>query len=653
MLRRVEGDLRGVARRALAAARAEIAQLRAMIDATPEPLFFKDRAGRVLRLNAAALRATGYEESAVIGQTSAAIQRDPSLGAAVLANDLRIMDGGVPEVVEERAATAKGTRVFVSRKVPVRDARGSVVGLVGIASDVTDQRRADVALHESEERFRVLAEAMPLLVFVLEADGSASYYNERWRDYTGLETGDAEARIALIHPEDRAAVRERWAAARAAAAVVEVDFRMRGRDGAYRWFLLRARPMLDGDGAIRSWIGTATDIDEMRRVEQALSRSEARARAAAEELLAEAQRKDAFLAMLSHELRNPLAPARASLYVLTRAPRGSEQAQRAEAVIARQLDHLTRIVDDLLDVTRISRGVIHIQPRPMDLADLVRRVADDHAALFGAAGVALSVSAGSAPAPLVADPTRLGQVLGNLLHNAVKFTPCGGRVDLRLEVDPARGETIVRVADTGVGIAPEILPRVFDAFTQAESTLSRSRGGLGLGLALVKGLIGLHGGSVEARSDGPGRGAEMILRLPLGEAPELRERAPSNAPARPRRVLVVDDLHEAAESLRAALEVDGHTVATAESGAEALEAARAELPEIVFCDIGLPGMDGYQVARAFRADPALARVFLVALTGYAQPGDIKAAMDAGFDRHIAKPATVERLAEVLAEAPGA
>jgi PAS domain S-box-containing protein len=649
--RRQSANLGGTARRALSAARAEIAQLRAMVDAIPELLYLKDRAGRVLRVNPAVLRATGHAEEALIGRTSAALQRDPSSGAVILANDLRIMERGVPEVVEERVVTPRGPRIFVSHKAPVRDARGVVVGLVGISTDVTEQRRAGAELRESEERFRALAESMPLLVFVLDPAGEALFYNERWREYTGLEAPDGASRLALVHPEDRPGMMKRWAAARASVSVVEIDFRMRGRDGKYRWFLLRARPVRDAEGAIARWIGTATDVDEMRRVEQALSRSEARARASAEELYTEARRKDAFLAMLSHELRNPLAPARASLYVLTRAPRGSDQARQAEAVIARQLDHMTHVVEDLLDLTRISRGVIFLQPRPLDLADLVCRVAEDHAALFAAAGVTLVVAPGTVPVPLLGDPTRLGQVLGNLLHNAAKFTPRGGRVGVCLRVDEAAGHAVISVRDTGVGIDAEILPRIFNAFTQAESTLSRSRGGLGLGLALVKGLSELHGGTVEARSEGPGKGAEMIVRLPLGQVLEVPERVSSTLPARARRVLVVDDMGEAAESLRAALEIDGHTVVTAESGPEALAAAGSFHPEIVLCDIGLPGMDGYAVARAFRADPALSSIFLVALTGYAQPSDIKAAMDAGFDRHIAKPATIERLAEVLAEAP--
>jgi len=362
------------------------------------------------------------------------------------------------------------------------------------------------------------------------------------------------------------------------------------------------------------------------------------------------QRKNEFLAILSHELRNPLTPIRASLYVLDSVEPDSEAAGKARAAVNRQVDQLARIVDDLLDVTRITRGKVQIQRTRLELGEVVRRTAADHRAQFASAGVEFDLSLTGEPLWVDADAARIAQAVGNLLHNASKFTPQGGRVTLALEEDVPFRTAVVRVRDTGIGIAPEVLRRLFEPFTQADDTLERSRGGLGLGLALVKGMVELHGGSVEAHSAGPGRGSEFVIRLPT--QPEARELEPvpkrSPRPRACRRVLVVEDNVDSADSLRQALTVAGHTVEVAHSGPEGLDRARAFRPDAILCDIGLPGMDGYAVARAVRADADLRGVGLVALTGYALPEDIARARAAGFDEHVAKPPSVARLDEILA-----
>jgi signal transduction histidine kinase/CheY-like chemotaxis protein len=371
-----------------------------------------------------------------------------------------------------------------------------------------------------------------------------------------------------------------------------------------------------------------------------------------EQALREAdQRKNEFLGVLSHELRNPLAPIRNALYILDRAAPGGEQATRARSVIGRQVDHLTRLVDDLLDVTRISRGKIQLQRRRVDLGELVLRTIEDHRALFADREIALEVHSAPGPAPVDADETRLAQVLGNLLQNSEKFTSRGGRVAVSVEVHA--GAVRVAVRDTGIGIAPELLPNVFEPFTQADDTLHRSLGGLGLGLALVKGLVELHGGRVAARSDGAGLGAEIAFELPLladAAAPRAAEPAAS-VRAGCRRILVVEDNPDSAETLREVLGLAGHEVECARDGREGVETARAFVPDVVLCDIGLPEMDGYAVARALRADPATAGAMLVALTGYALPDDQRRAAEAGFDRHLAKPVSLDDLDAVLAAAP--
>jgi two-component system CheB/CheR fusion protein len=368
------------------------------------------------------------------------------------------------------------------------------------------------------------------------------------------------------------------------------------------------------------------------------------------------RRKNEFLAMLSHELRNPLAPIRNSLYVLERAAPGGEQARRAQVVIDRQVAHMTRLVDDLLDVTRISRGKIQLRREPLELGENVRRVVEDHRSAFTARGIELEVSIPEEPLPVEGDRTRVAQVIGNLLNNAAKFTPKGGQVRVLVDRDPATSQARVRVRDTGAGIAPEMMPRLFEPFTQADATLDRSQGGLGLGLALVKGLVELHGGTVAAASDGPGLGTEFTIQIPLrrGAAQALGGpgRPESGTPAT-RRVLVIEDNVDAAASLQEVLELGSHAVSVAHTGPEGLEKARAFDPDIVFCDIGLPGMDGYQIARSIRADPELKSLVLVALTGYAGPEDVSRSREAGFDYHLAKPASLERLEQIVAGGAGA
>jgi signal transduction histidine kinase len=360
------------------------------------------------------------------------------------------------------------------------------------------------------------------------------------------------------------------------------------------------------------------------------------------------RRKDHFLAVLSHELRNPLTPVRNSLYVLDRAPPGSDKARRAREVMERQIDQLSHLVDDLLDVTRIARGKIHLQRRRIELNELASRTLEDHRFLFERSQLQVDLEPWPGPVLVHADWNRIAQVLSNLLQNAAKFTPPGGRVKLAVEADAPAGSAVLRVTDTGAGLAPEMLARLFEPFMQADETLDRSKGGLGLGLALVNGLVEQHGGTVAARSDGPGRGAELTVRLPLDPGPETRvEHGPTDGARVRRRVLLIEDNSDAADSLREVLELDGHEVAVAHDGPRGLAKAREIRPDVVFCDIGLPGMDGYAVARAFRADAALLRTHLVALSGYALPEDLQLAADAGFDRHLAKPPSLEKLDGIL------
>jgi two-component system CheB/CheR fusion protein len=408
-------------------------------------------------------------------------------------------------------------------------------------------------------------------------------------------------------------------------------------------------PMLLALGAV-----TAERAEALRLVEGALDEQKrARHRAElAEEALREADgRKNEFLGILSHELRNPLAPIRNALHLLDRLPGDSAEASRARAVVKRQTDQLTHLVDDLLDVTRISRGKIQLHRTRLDVDELVRHVAEDHRPLFAPRAVALTLSIEEGRHWVDADPTRLAQIVGNLLQNAAKFSNTRGNVLVEVQ-QGERADVIVRVSDDGIGIAPELLPHVFEPFTQADQSLQRGMGGLGLGLALAKGLAELHGGRMEARSPGLGRGADFTLALPLmSDSPVAAAAGPSRRPLARRRVLVIEDNLDAAETLRGVLEMNDQEVAVAHDGQEGLAKARALNPDVILCDIGLPGLSGYEVARQIRADPSLSPT-LIALTGYALADDQRRAFEAGFDHHLAKPFALTELERVLAGSTG-
>lgn len=406
-------------------------------------------------------------------------------------------------------------------------------------------------------------------------------------------------------------------------------------DGARHHLLGNAVPVLDESGRPRGAVAAFIDISERKRAEDALREAD--------------RRKDDFLAMLSHELRNPLAPIRTAAYILGRTEPGGEQARRACAVIERQVEHLTRLVDDLLDVTRISSGKMHLQVERLELGALVRATAEDHRPLFVRNAVELETEITAESLFVRADPTRVAQMLGNLLLNAGKFTPAGGRATVSLE----RGggaRAILRVKDTGIGIDPDVLERVFEPFVQSDRTLDRASGGLGLGLALVRGLATLHGGAARAASAGPGTGAEITLELPLDAGAGAEGSTSAEVPpAAGLRLLIIEDNPDAAEALREVLAFEGHVVETAPTAAEGIAKALAFAPDAVICDLGLPDRSGYDVARALRASEALRSVHLIALSGYAAPEDVAKARAAGFDRHLKKPAGLDAIEAALAE----
>jgi two-component system CheB/CheR fusion protein len=399
-------------------------------------------------------------------------------------------------------------------------------------------------------------------------------------------------------------------------------------------------PLLGDGGEVERILTMSVDVTQQRRMVAALREAD--------------QRKSQFIAVLSHELRNPLAAIKSGLHVLEYGAPGSEAVVSSRTIIDRQVDQLVHLVDDLLDVTRITANKIQLQRKRLDVNELVRATLEDNRAHLERGGVQVDAGLADGPIYINADSVRIAQVLTNLLGNAVKFTPPGGRASVSVWADPA-GEAVLRVADNGSGIDPALLPRLFEPFMQGDRTLARSGGGLGLGLVLVKGLVELHGGKVSASSLGKGQGSEFIVRLPLDAAAVVEAGAatPGVAAGVRRRLLVIEDDPDVGDALCAALEVGGHEVAIASNGYEGIAKARLFKPDVVLCDIGLPGMDGYAVARAFRADAALRGTCLVALSGYAQSMDVTTARAAGFDEHLAKPTSIEKVNRIVAALPSA
>ena len=537
--------------------------------------------------------------------------------------------------IECHVCRADGPAWFLVRILPYHSQDKTVTGVGITFVDITDISRGK----EAERRYGELLHLSHDAIFVWLLDGNIETWNRGAQELYGFSVEQARGQAPLrllktAFPLPFAAV----AATLRETGHWEGKLEQQTMDG--RAITVSSKLLLiRGEDGVHRVLESNRDITENKAAEAERERL-------IEALRAADQRKDQFLAMLSHELRNPLAPIWNSLAILDRATRGGDQAQRAEAVLRRQITQLTRIVDDLLDVTRVSHGKLQVKRRPIELGDLVQSTVEDQRLTIFNAGLELEMRVAKGPLWIDGDPVRLAQVLGNLLSNAAKFTSRGGHILVALE--EAAGMAIVRVRDDGAGILPDLLARVFEPFEQADRTLARSRGGLGLGLALVKGLVEQHGGDVHAASDGPGQGTEVTIRLPLAKAPPAEVSATRNEHLHgTRRILVIEDNVDAADSLRDALMLAQHEVTVAYRGAEGLDKARAFKPDVVLCDIGLPGMDGYQVARAMRADDQLRKVQLIALTGYALPQDVAKAKEAGFDEHLAKPPSMEKLVEVL------
>ncbi|HET7204559.1 MAG TPA: ATP-binding protein [Steroidobacteraceae bacterium] len=467
---------------------------------------------------------------------------------------------------------------------------------------------------------------------------SDSYFRMLGYDPVMAHLPPQELWESVVWREDLPQVRKEWLRALAARELFRQEYRARRADGSIVWVRAAGRFFYDDLGRAVRFVGVFVDVTESHYAIEALREAD--------------RRKDEFLATLAHELRNPLAPVRNALGVLKLKGPATTEVQWARDVIDRQMQQMTRLIDDLLDTSRIGTGKIALQRERIEFAEALNGAIESSRPLIAQFGHELHVDLPPGPLWVHGDLVRLSQVFCNLLNNAARYTPHGGRI----EVVAHRSESAIAVTvrDNGIGIPREMLPKVFDMFTQVDRSLERSRGGLGIGLTLVRQLVELHGGCVEAHSAGPGLGSEFVVRLPLladagGRMPAGRGPAPTVAGGR--RVLVVDDNEDAAESLAMLLRLMGMQCRTAHDGLEGVRLAREEQPDVVLLDIGLPGMNGYDAAKAIRAEPWAARTKVIAMTGWGQDDDRRRSRAAGFDAHLVKPVAMEQLVEVLATAP--
>ena len=552
------------------------------------------------------------------------------------------------------AAATRGVRTVVAFMLVLLVAGAALAVLTSTAVG-RGVVRSEAALWASREQFRITLASLSEGVITTDTEGRVSYLNPVAEVLTGWNLGQAgrerlESVFHVVHPHTRDKVAN--PAERALREGVSVRLGpthatvLISRDGSERPVDTSAAPIRDEQGNVAGAVLIFRDITERYRMESELRRNAA-------ELSEADRRKNEFLAILAHELRNPLAPIGNAVEIMRLSGEDPRPMAAARAMVERQLGQLVRLVDDLLDVSRISRGKIELRKTRLEIGPIVQQSVESVTPLLGSLQHRLELDLPTQPVWVMADPARLAQVLGNLLNNACKFTDAGGM--LRLGVREEDGQVVIRVRDNGIGIAPEQLPQVFDLFVQADTSLERQGSGLGIGLTLVKELVQLHGGSVSVHSAGLGQGSEFTVRLPR-LAVESDAVDPDSttlqAPATPpiaRRILVVDDNRDSADSMAMLLQLDGHLTQVAWDGLDALTVAESWRPEVILLDIGLPGLNGFEVARRIREQPWSADTLLVAVTGWGQEADRARSREAGFDTHLVKPASHASIVKLLAD----
>jgi PAS domain S-box-containing protein len=614
------------------------AQLAAIVESSHDAIISKTPEGIVTSWNAAAERLFGYTRDEMVGQSVLKLI-PPELQAEETTILARLRRGELIDSYETVRLRKDGTRLELSLTIsPIRDSRGRITGASKIARDVGAARAAERVLRQSEERYRSLVEASGAIVLHLDETGRWLTPQPAWQQYTGQSFDDSRefGWVRAFHEDDLSRVGESAKQALALGVPFEAEARLwHAPTQVWRHQDVRAVPLRDSAGIMREWIGACLDVDARKEAEDALR--------------TEGRRKDEFLAVLAHELRNPLAPIANTLEALRTGGLDATTIAELTAMAHRQLQHLIRLVDDLMEVSRITRGVIELRKEALFLRAAVQAAIEISQPLAMERKHRLEIDLPEDPLPVQGDYTRLTQVVANLLNNAAKYTPDGGVIRLSLRREGRHA--VVRVADNGAGIPADMLTRVFDMFTRVDRAIERLQGGLGIGLSLAKRLVELHGGTIEARSEGLWKGSEFIVKLPLAdEAPkeDPADKARARLPAC--RVLVADDNRDAARVLELLLRAHGQDVHVAHDGAEAVERARLLRPDVVLLDLGMPVLTGYEAARRIRAEVWGRDMLLVALTGWGQEEDRVRTKSAGFDQHLVKPVSAAKLQELLATA---
>ncbi len=624
---------------ALEHARAKLAQLSAIVESSDEAIIGKTLDGVVTTWNMGAARLYGYSSQEAIGR-HASFLYPPGRKGEIDAVLRQVRDGGPVERMETERLRKDGSLVDVSVTFsPIRDGGHAIVGISGISRDITQLIRARQEIEEREERIRLLLDSTAEAIYGIDLSGVCIFCNSSCARLLGYDSPAAivgKQMHPLIHhtkPDgspsspERSPIYEAMRHREGSHITDEVIWRADGTSFPAEYW---SYPILRNDEVIGAVV-TFLDVTERRQAEQ--------------EILDGVQRREQFLAMLSHELRNPLAAILSATRVLDTASWTDQPCQEAAQVVTRQANHMSRLLDDLLDVARITRGRITLRNEVIDLRTTARAAIEALAPFMAARETDLRVEMPDEPVLVLGDAARLQQVQANLLSNASKYSGPGARVTftLRREGDQA----VIRVKDAGQGIEPAMLPRIFDLFVQGDQSLARSEGGLGIGLTLLRSLVELHHGRVEAHSEGEGRGSTFTVVLPLAPLSALRGDTPPDTPQRVRTVVLVEDQIDARRMMQLLLEAEGVEVHMAENGLEGARLIERIGPELAIVDLGLPVMSGYDLARRIRRNQRLARVRLVALSGYGQDSDIQAALAAGFDEHLTKPPDPDRLDALL------
>jgi len=604
-------------------------------------LFILDKDGRVMSWNLGAQRLKGYAPEEIVGRHFSTFYTRESVDSGWPQHELKVAVAEGRFEDEGWRVRKDGSRFWANVVITaLRDEAGQLLGFSKITRDLTERKLQEEALRQSEERFRLLVEGVvDYAIVMLDPEGMVTSWNsgaERINGYRRDEVlGKHVSRFFLPEDVEDGKPWEELATARRDGRVEAQGWRVR-KNGERFWARAVVSSLHDQDGHLRGFAKVTQDLTDQRHLQ---------------DLEKAARNVNEFISTLAHELRNPLAPIRAAVQVMGMAPPGDPAHETMRLTIDRQSAQLARIVNDMVDIARITRGAIHVEHVPVDLTEVARRAVETAAPLIESKRHRLEVELPPQPVTVDGDLSRLTQLATNLLNNAARYTADGGRIVVAVAAQD--GQAILRVRDNGRGIEPDLLERIFDMFVQGRAPLNRIVGGLGIGLALARKIAELHGGSLEGRSEGSGKGSEFTLRLALSLTPrpsaEAKAAATPAPPAAGQRVLVVDDNADAAATLEMLLRSLGYETRVVHDGWEALRLAREFEPDVVLLDIGMPDLDGYEVARRLRAMKRGAALRIVAVTGWGQETDRQRSREAGFDVHLVKPVDSADLARALHE----